>query len=162
METALISGVIGGVTAIIAIWGVVTQRQIARRRATLDHMSRSESDVALIAAKKKFHELARYSGGLAQWADEDKVKSEEAQKVLFVLDHCELISIGIQRGILDYKIYRMCSRSAIIRVWDDAHPFITTLRNRVQNQVLFHEFEKMANWLKTKMPYRILWRGLFF
>src|ERR1700737_2653134 len=90
--------VTGGIAALIAIWGVLTQRQIARRRATLDHIARSEADGDIIAARRKFIELAKAPGGLAAWADEDKEKTDETLKILLVLNEFELISIGIQRG----------------------------------------------------------------
>lgn len=32
------------IAAIIAIWGVITQRVIARRRATIDYITRQQSD----------------------------------------------------------------------------------------------------------------------
>jgi len=91
VEAALVTG---GIAALIAIWGVLTQRQIARRRATLDLLTKSEADSDIIAARRKFIELAKAPGGLAAWADADKEKSEEAQKILTVLNEFELMSIG--------------------------------------------------------------------
>src|SRR5262245_30020624 len=130
---------IGAIAALIAIWGVLTQRQIARRRATLDHIARSEADNDVLAARRQFIEAAK-AGGIAAWAEADKEKSEEAQKILLVLNEFELISIGIQRGILDYRIYRMWSKTATISYWNHATPFVAALRNRVGNEALFHEF----------------------
>ncbi len=73
------SFVIGLVGAIVAIWGIHTQPMIARRRATFDHIAKSEADADLIQAKRKFVELAKHEGGLAVWAQEDKEKSGEVR-----------------------------------------------------------------------------------
>jgi hypothetical protein len=45
--------------AAIAIWGIITQRAIARRRAKFDHIARTEADKDHIEARKKFKELAK-------------------------------------------------------------------------------------------------------
>jgi hypothetical protein len=54
------------VAALIAIWGVVTQRIVARRRATLDYLVRIGTDNDLITARDKFAELTKIEGGLTQ------------------------------------------------------------------------------------------------
>ena len=110
------------VAAAIAIWGILTQRAIARRRATLDLIVKIESDSDLIAARKKFIELAKAPGGLGVWAELEKEQSEEVQSIRLVLNEFELISIGIQRGILDYDFFKLWNRSTTIRFWHSAAP----------------------------------------
>ena len=80
-----------------------------------------------------------------------------------VLNEFELMSIGIQRGILDYKIYPLWCRTATVHYWNHGHPFVAAIRNRIGNDALFHEFEEMVKWMKdTKMPKRTWWWGMFF
>jgi hypothetical protein len=157
MWATLLVGTIG---AAVAIWGVLTQRAIARRRATLDHLSRGELDGDLIAANSDFVRLAK-DGGLEIWADESKQNTKEVQSIKTVLNDQELISIGIQRGIIDYKLYRMWNRTGVIRRWTYAEPFVKKLRERSNNDALYHEFEEMARWMKGTMPRRRWWRGLW-
>ena len=142
--------IIGGAGALIAVWGVITQRVIARRRATLDFLSNSEADGDLIDARQKFIELAKAPGGLAPWADPDKEKSDETQHIRTVLNEYELIAIGIQHGIVDFAIYKKWHASGVLKYWEYAHPFIAQLRSRTQNKTLFHEFEQMVKWLEKK------------
>jgi hypothetical protein len=71
---------IGIVAAIIAVWGVTTQRAIARRRATLDYISKGLGDRALLEAHRKFIELAKDPAGLAPWAAEERRKPTRRKK----------------------------------------------------------------------------------
>ena len=157
---ALFIGVFAGV---IAIWGVATQRSIARRRATLDHIAKSESDGDVIRARRKFIELAKAEGGLATWAEPNKEPSEEVQAIRIVLNEFELIAICIQRGIIDYELYRRWNRSGTIKYWTHAAPFVHHLRSRLENELIYHEFEEMVRWMKGEsIPRRGRWLGLWF
>jgi hypothetical protein len=153
----------GLLAAAVAVWGVHTQRAIARRRATLDYISRGLSDQGFLDAHRKFIELAKDPGGLAPWAAEDKEKTCEVQSIRTVLNEFELVAIGIQRGIIDYELYIRWFRSGAILYWRHAAPFVLSLRARVQNDALYHEFEEMVRWLKTgHMPRRRRWFGRWF
>lgn len=150
--------IIGVLAAAIAIWGILTQRAIARRRATFDHISKTEADADFFAARRKFVELAKEPGGLARWADEANEKSEEVQYIKLVLNDFELISIGIQRGIIECEFYKRWFKSGVVRHWNYAHPFVAALRTRTGNNSFFHEFEQMAEWFTDdKQPHRKLW-----
>jgi hypothetical protein len=152
----------GGIAALIAIWGVISQRQIARRRATLDYISSSKSNRELIAARRKFVDIAK-AGGLDSWAAENKEQTPEAQTIAEVLNQYELIAVGIQFGILDYSLYRRFSRSVTIRFWNHGHPYIVSLRNRLNNDMIYHEFEEMVKWFTgKKRPKRHWLWGKFF
>lgn len=156
---------IGALAALIAIWGVLTQRQIARRRATLDYIAASKSNRAMIDARREFIELAKAPGSLAAWADKDKEKTSQAQVIGEVLNQYELISIGIQNRILDYNIYKQLSRLTTIKFWERGHPYVAALRNRLPNEdkdVVYKEFEKMVRWLKENKKPDNWWWGNFF
>jgi hypothetical protein len=149
--------IVGSIAAIIAVWGVLTQRSIARRRATLDHITRTESDGDLIAAQRKFIELATAAGGLGPWAAQEK--GEDVQSIRLVLNELELVSIGIQRGIIDFELYKLWRRSGVIRFWNYSSPFVIALRARLNNDSIYHEFEAMVGWMRdNRMPRKHRWR----
>ncbi|MGH6826432.1 DUF4760 domain-containing protein [Methyloceanibacter sp.] len=161
MDQTGVTLTVGGVAALIAIWGVVTQRAIARRRATLDHIARCESDGDLIYAQKKFVELATAPGGLGPWAE--VTSGEEVQCIRLVLNELELVAIGIQRGIIDYELYKRWKRSGVIRSWNFAAPFITRLRDKLKNEAIYQEFEQMVWWMRgTQPPRRRRWLSYWF
>ena len=154
---------IGFVAAILAFWGVLSQRQISRRRATIDYIARTEIDEDMMGARREFVNLARGRGGLAPWAEVDKEKTTQVQSIKIVLNEFELISIAIQRGVFDYRIWRLWKKSATIQFWRFGAPFIVQLRARTENDMLFHEFEEMVKWLRdNRMPTRSRWWGNFF
>ena len=123
----------GGVAAVIAIWGVWSQRAITRRQVTLNHISHLESDRDMIEARKRFVELAKAPGGLAIWAEADREQTEEALAIGRILNSYELISIGIQRGILDYRLFERWQRSSTIKYWERGAPFVMRIRERLNN-----------------------------
>ena len=82
MRAILVAGVLGTAAA---VWGVVSQRSIARCRATIEFIARSEADSDLIQARRLFIQLAKAPAGLAVWAADDKEQTEEAQAITRVL-----------------------------------------------------------------------------
>jgi hypothetical protein len=65
MAQAWFTLLVGFVAASIAVWGILTQRAIARRRATFDHISKTEADADFIQARRTFIELAKQKDGLS-------------------------------------------------------------------------------------------------
>ena len=117
----------------------------------------------MIAASNMFVKLSQEAGGLAPWAEEMKKATPEAQAIKTVCNDQELISIGIQRGIIDFKLYALWNRSAVCRRWAKAEPFIRALRARTGNDTLYHEFEEMHRWMKAESPpKRNRWWGRLF
>jgi hypothetical protein len=148
--------VTGAIASLIAIWGVLSQRAITRRQVTLDHISHLESDRDIIEARKRFVELAKEPGGLARWAEADQEQTAEALAIGRILNSYELISIGIQRGIIDYELFKRWHRASAIKYWERGAPFVMRIRERLGNDMFFHEFEEMVGWFKgqTKPPKR--------
>ena len=139
----LLSAFVG---AVVAVVGIATQRNIARRRATFEHIAAVNRDGDVIAARRKFIELAKNDGGLGIWASEENEKTEETQSIRLVLNEFELVAIGIWRGIIDEKFYRLWFEASVIQFWKHADPFVSTLRNRTENPALYKEFQAMAVW----------------
>lgn len=155
MSQAWVTLLIGIIAASIAVWGIMTQRAIARRRATFDHISRTEADADFIQARRTFIELAKRKEGLSSWSSEDCEKSAEVQAIKLILNDFELIAIGIQRGIIDFEFYKRWHRSGVLRHWAYAKPFVESLRSRTSNSALFHEFEQLASWMDNKQKRRL-------
>lgn len=153
------------IAAIIAIWGVITQRVIARRRATIDYITRQQSDGDLILARQKFIELSKDAAGLAHWAAEANENTEQAGYIRLVMNEHELIAIAIQKGVIDYGMYKRWNKSSTIKYWNHGAPFVMALRHRLGNPAIFHEFEELVGWLldkENKMPKRTMWKGKWF
>jgi hypothetical protein len=153
----------GGFATLVAIWGVLSHRAIARRQATLEYISHLESDRDIIDARKIFVGLAKAAGGTAAWAEADKEQTDEALAIGRVLNSYELVSIGIQRGIIDYELFKRWHRSSAIKYWERGAPFVMRIRARLSNDMFYHEFEQLVGWLKgdQKPPARRRWAGFW-
>jgi hypothetical protein len=122
-----------------------------------------EKDESLLRAKKRFNELTKEDGGLAKWADEKNWASDQTEAIRVVLNQFELVAVGVQRGILDLEIYRRWYKSGVLRHWAQAAPFVMAMREKLNNPMVFYEFEQLVLWLRDyKTPRRSWWRGLFF
>jgi Domain of unknown function (DUF4760) len=147
--------VTGGLASLIAIWGVWSQRAIARKQATISYISHLESDRDIIQARETFVRLAKEPGGLAIWAEADKEQSLEALAIARILNSYELISISIQLGMMDYQLFRRWHCASAMKYWKHGAPFVMKVRERLNNNNFFHEFEEMDRWFNgNKKPPR--------
>ena len=116
--------VVIGFSAIIALRSISSNAEVARKRATLDLIEKTESTPHYQTLHQAF-KYQRQNGSFDSLIDpvqqEDK---EQRRKVQWYLNHYELISVGIRRGILDSDTYQDWMRSAFIRDWNTAADFI--------------------------------------
>lgn len=141
---------VGCVAAMFAYWGIQSQRGIARRRATLDFIMKTETDGDMIRARLKFIELTKNINGLGPWAALDKENTDETQKIKLILNEFELIAIGIKQGIIDKNLYCNWFKSGAIKHWDHAEPFVNILRSRTGNNALYAEFQQFILSIDSK------------
>lgn len=148
--------------AVIAIWGIISQRVITARQATLEFIRDAERDNDIITARREFNRLSKDPAGLGPIAAD--TTTDEYKSVQLVLNHFEMVAIGIQRGIFEDEIYRRWYKSGVIRAWKVAAPFIFARRTSTGNDALYHEFEEMARYYigKRPMPRRGFFWGRFF
>lgn len=137
---------------IISVWAIVTQRLVARRQATLQLLAESEADMDLINCRKKFIQLANQDGGLGKFGEQDQLWTEEAMAIRTVLNELELISIGIQRGIIDYDFVERWNKSTIISYYRHALPFITRVRENSKIDTYYQEVQVLYDWLHGGKP----------
>lgn len=157
LATGFTAAGVGFLAVVIAVWGVISARAIARRQTTFSHIATLEVDGSAQEAQQTFNKLVREKK-LTQYAEAHMEGTPEAQAVLNVLNGFELISIGIQRGIIEPEFYQLWYRSQVLHTWANAQPFIVALRQRLDRPSLFHEFEEMARWMnQNRIPHRRFW-----
>jgi hypothetical protein len=155
--------VTGILAALVAIWALYSQRAITRRQCTLEHIARLESDGDLIRGRRRFRELTQHPDKMGELASPKPEQIEDFQYVTTHLNEFELISIGIQRGIIDFELYKLWFKSGTVTAWYEAEPFVKKLRTKHNNTMLFNEFQQMVAWFeKDSRPARSRWLGTFF
>ena len=155
--------------AVIAIWGVISQRSLTRRRTTMDLIFGILNDHDYIKARTRFITISKQPNGLLPYAqktlpDVDGAPDEEGNSCIsLVLNNYELLAIGVQRGILDYKILERYMQAIVLGHWKLAASYITELREVYDNQEYYQELETLKGWLdvqgknKPKGKFWALW-----
>jgi Domain of unknown function (DUF4760) len=169
---------VGWLAAVIALWGVISQRAITRRQLTIQLMAQAEADRDLIAARTRFTRITQNPAYLVGLAEAEKPaegsgdkseapktleRDEDAQAIRLIFNHYELVAIGIQRGIIDFELYKRFTESIVLRDWERAAPLIYQLRRTYSQPTMYHEVEELVRWFKgdNGLPRRrrfSLWR----
>lgn len=156
--TGLLGAGVGLFAVLIAVWGVVSSRAIARRQSTMTHLATLEADGSSQKARRTFSKLVREEGSITHYAEKEHEGTENLGAIITVLNEFELISVGIQRGIIEPELFRRLNQSNVAFYWRHAQPFVVALRTRVERQSLYHEFEEMARWMsQNRVPRRRFW-----
>lgn len=151
------------IATVIAIWGVITQRIVSRRTATLEYFSRIDNDKDLIDARKTFSAITKSGSDLIEFAEPNKFDSDESWALRLILNENERLAIGIQFGVLDRHFVARHARGVLIRDWELSAPFIYKLRGSTGNLAIYHEFEVLVRVLSDrKMPRRSYFWRLWF
>ncbi|WP_299628010.1 DUF4760 domain-containing protein [uncultured Tateyamaria sp.] len=138
--------------AIISITSIRSNKEIARKRATLDLIERSETTEHYQSLYKAFTDVRKDDGGFEQLKSVTNPQLlEQRRKVIAYLNHYELMAIGIRKGILDEGVYGDFMRSTVVRDWHAAADFVTHIRTptpdsgtEVPANKAFSEFETLA------------------
>ena len=144
---------------VVAILAIEANRRIARMRATLDLIERTESSEHYRDIRRAFRILIDdpSEDTLHRLADA-KNDSDRAtgQKIYTYLNHYELVAIGCNAGILDEDYYAVWMRSTLVRDWEGARRFIEICRDRPnrKNPSAFINFENMAKRFRDDPRYR--------
>jgi hypothetical protein len=150
--------------ALAAHWSrrtIKENRRIAREKATLDLIERSETHGHYQSLYENFRHVREDSGGLSQLIQPtNPALQKQRQDVLAFLNHYELISLGCHKGILDEELYKKWMRSAVVRDWEAAEAFIVALRypdgsreDGKRRPALFEHFEGLATQWGARVQY---------
>ncbi len=144
----LFSAAVGGCIAWLA---VNTNREMARKRATLDVILKSESDeyferiYAVFLSEKK-----RSSGLEALLQSESDSERKAKMEVDNLLNHYELIAISIHQNILDGDFYKEWMRSTYIRHYKESAAYIAGTRENHPKAYIC--FQKLAEKWDKETP----------
>lgn len=112
--------VTGGIAAAIALLAVTMSyftiragRHNAKATVTFQHIARTQADGDMIKARALM-KVAEKEGSVSRYAAADKQTDPTAAAVNLILNDLEIVSIGIQRGIIDCSLFRAwCERATV-------------------------------------------------
>lgn len=131
------------VSALVAIGVLISNRGIARRRATLDLILHIESDGDLIDARNAFSDIKKRDERSSTFGREDKRATDDAEHIRTVLNINELVAVSIQEGVIDERVYRRWFNSAFIDDYKSMTGYIEETR-KWRNAHVFKELEALA------------------
>lgn len=144
---------------VVAIVAIHANRRVARMRATLDLIERTESSEYYLSIRKAFRILIDDPSPdtLKRLADAKNESDRTTGKQIYAyLNHYELVAIGCEAGILDEQFYSYWMRTTLVRDWDQAKAFIQICRempNR-RNPAAFVHFERLAERFREEASLR--------
>jgi len=144
---------------LIAYSSYISQREMARKRATLDLMNKNIWDKDSVEAQNMFISLALHSKepddgqGLEFWANSRHSNSQQYQMIRSVMNDYELIALGIRKGIIDENFYKFFYKSAVLSHWDYAEAYVNKLRGLKKNGNIFIEYENLVRHWKNDEIY---------
>lgn len=124
MLPALAAPILGAFALFFAWASIRNARALARHKATLDLIEKTESTDHYRSINRAFSALRR-GAGLAHLNDPQNDADKAArQSVIDYLNHYELVAIGIREGLLDEHLYRAWMEGAFVRDWNAATQWI--------------------------------------
>ncbi len=159
----------GLIGAGVATSSVRANRSLARLKATLDLIERTESNDHYLKLRASFRRLETNSADPAFFARITKPTEEPdrtlRREIVAYINHYELVAIGCAVGILDEGFYRSWMRSHVIRDFKLARPLILAARTNPADPVpaAYAGFEAMAGRFRqhSTVPWfrRAVWRA---
>jgi len=138
------------VSALVALRALFSARELARKKATIDLIEKTESTPHYRALNAAFSGVRRSHGGFAGLID-DPPSDTLRRQINDYLNHYELIALGIGRGVLDESFYRAWMGKSFVRDWNEAAPWIEQERWRKQpdggwkyHPSVFEHYERIA------------------
>jgi len=127
------------------------QREIARTRATLDFILKSESDEFYRSIYRTFESENKRKNGLVSLLEAETESERRClNDVLTFINHYELIAVSIENNILDEAFYKRWMRTSYVDTFDDCRDLICKLRDSEQRDSYFVSFERLANRWREK------------
>ena len=138
--------------AVLSILSIRTNREIARKKSSIDLIVQTQSTEYYQGLRRAFHDIRMDDAGFDQiYAPTNPEVLKQRQMVLNYLNHYELIAMGIFDGILDEQVYKNYMRSILVRDWFAAVAFIEHIRTPtpdsgadVPASAAFSQFERLA------------------
>lgn len=108
----------------VARRNIASAKETARKKATLDMIEKVES----MPHYRSMHATFSYHRNLDSFSrlhtPQEAKDKDERTNVLDYLNHYELVSIGIDQGILDEDFYKKWMKGPFVRDWNAAVDFI--------------------------------------
>jgi Domain of unknown function (DUF4760) len=133
------------IATLMASISIRESRSIARQKNATDILFNSRQDSCLREGYNKFRNMhSTNTSDVSALAYSDRVWSEEATQICYVLNHYEYLAVGIHQGIYDEPTLKRAQYGIVVKLYSMAMPFIMEARSQTQSDTLFADFEQLC------------------
>jgi hypothetical protein len=136
---------------IIAVFSILSQRDIARKRAAVDVFIKTEMDEKMIVAYDNFHsglEAMRKARNIEDFCTSENSRAHYLAIRKYLNVH-ELIAVGIKKEVLDKDVCYDYWCDTLTNGYRDAEPLIEYVRSRPKNKYTYSDLRELnSRWLQ--------------
>lgn len=131
------------VSAVIALYTIISARKTSKERATLDVVLNDYKDGELVKASNEVFDIVREDRNKLYivFQNEDERHTKQREKLLLVLNRYEFYASAMNHGILDEKLFKRLHCSNFIKLWDAVSPTVMSIRDKERKDTLFKDLE---------------------
>lgn len=154
----LVSNVIVFLGVIVAVITITYNVCMAKKTQTAAFLFESRKDkdyVDSLHILKKAHESGKsfrsYVFPIAGTIISDE-EMDERRKFQYILNFYERVAVSIRQGIYNEEMIKRTSWTTVIETWDIAEPLIRAIREKINSDTTYQEFEWLVKrWKKNRL-----------
>lgn len=149
------------VGVIVAIASVFTAREMARKKQTADLLFGARNDKELQNGQTV---ILKYHDGndknIRTLAEPENFNDPDAAAARYVLNHFEVVSIGVQAGIYDEDMLKRSWCNLLTTTYDRTEQLIKAVREKKKSPTALQEFQWLAlRWKAAPLRKRTIIRS---
>ncbi|WFQ80034.1 DUF4760 domain-containing protein [Xenorhabdus sp. SF857] len=143
----IISNTIVFIGVLVAIGTIIYNVRTAKKTQTANFLFESRQDIQYIESLHVLKQVHRSGKSFRSYVFpcEGKTISEEEmierRKFQYILNFYERVAVSIREGIYDEKMIKRTSYTTVIETYDIAEPLIKAIREHIQSETTYQEFE---------------------
>ncbi|SMM99150.1 hypothetical protein SPONL_404 [uncultured Candidatus Thioglobus sp.] len=145
------TSIAGFLIIIVSIIAIYMQRKTAKQKAAIEYLRILSTDKQLKKAGKilrDYHFDNEKSIAVIASSNKEDIKEIKVDVVL-LLNYFESLAVGVKIGIYDLKTVCLSRKKQIIHTAQYSQPYITEIRKKSNNKLLFENLEWLSNKLNS-------------
>lgn len=154
----IISNIIVLVGVVVAIITIVYNVRTAKKTQTAIFLFESRKDkdyIESLHVLKKAHQSGKSFRSYVfpiEGTSITEQEMDERRKFQYILNFYERVAVSIRQGIYNEEMIKRTSYTTVIETWDIAEPLIRAIREKINSEITYQEFEWLATkWKKKKL-----------
>ena len=152
----IISNAIVLIGVVVAIGAIVYNVRTAKKTQTANFLFESRQDTQYIESLHTLKQVHRSGKSFRSYvfpcegAAITEEEMAERRKFQYILNFYERVAVSIREGIYDEQMIKRTSFTTVIETHDIAEPLIKAIREHIQSETTYQEFEWLVKRWKAK------------